>query len=136
MSKIKQSSFFCIPYFIPVQICKLMCSNIGKRHRKQGFLDWIERFLDFCVNRIGHFCKCIFSTNLGVWNRREIQLTRFALPYDYTCFADGYSICIRNIFLMYNYRVYNNLFLIFLIQKEYTSYSFCTCSLACRHIVM
>ena len=25
----------------------------------------------------------------GVKNRREIQLTRFALPYDYTCFADG-----------------------------------------------
>ena len=27
----------------------------------------------------------------GVWNRREIQLTRPALPYDYTCFADGTS---------------------------------------------
>ncbi len=27
--------------------------------------------------------------NQGVRNRREIQLTRFALPYDYTCFADG-----------------------------------------------
>ena len=25
----------------------------------------------------------------GVRNRRERQLTRFALPYDYTCFADG-----------------------------------------------
>ena len=25
----------------------------------------------------------------GVRNRREGQLTRFALPYDYTCFADG-----------------------------------------------
>ena len=42
-----------------------------------------------------------------VGNRREIQLTRLALPYDYTCFADGYSIWIRNICLMYNYRVYN-----------------------------
>ena len=30
-----------------------------------------------------------------VWNRREIQLTRPALSYDYACFADGYSI--RNI---------------------------------------
>jgi len=28
----------------------------------------------------------------GVRNRREIQLTRFALPFDYTCFADGYYI--------------------------------------------
>ena len=27
--------------------------------------------------------------NQGVWIRREIQLTRPALPYDYTCFADG-----------------------------------------------
>ena len=25
----------------------------------------------------------------GVWNRREIQMTRPALPYDYTCYADG-----------------------------------------------
>ena len=25
----------------------------------------------------------------GARNRRERQLTRFALPYDYTCFADG-----------------------------------------------
>ena len=33
----------------------------------------------------------------GVRNRREIKLMRFALPYDYACFADGYSICIRNI---------------------------------------
>ena len=43
--------------------------------------------------RIGH-------CHQGVWNRREIQLTRPALPYDYTCFADGYSICIRNILLL------------------------------------
>ena len=27
----------------------------------------------------------------------EIQLTRPALQYVYKCFADGYSICIRNI---------------------------------------
>ena len=27
--------------------------------------------------------------NQGVRNTRQIQLTRFALPYDYTCFADG-----------------------------------------------
>ena len=33
----------------------------------------------------------------GVWNRREKQLTRPALPYDYACFADEYSICLRNI---------------------------------------
>ena len=25
----------------------------------------------------------------GVWKRREIQMTRPALPYDYTCYADG-----------------------------------------------
>ena len=31
------------------------------------------------------------------WTYREIQLTRPALPYDYSCFADGYSIWIRNI---------------------------------------
>ena len=27
----------------------------------------------------------------GVWNRREIQRTRTALPYNYACFADGTS---------------------------------------------
>ena len=29
------------------------------------------------------------QSNQGVWHRREIQLTRPAIPYDYTCFADG-----------------------------------------------
>jgi len=29
------------------------------------------------------------SPTQGARNRRERQLTRFALPYDYTCFADG-----------------------------------------------
>ena len=33
----------------------------------------------------------------GSRNRREIKLMWFAIPYDYACFADGYSICIRNI---------------------------------------
>ena len=41
-----------------------------------------------------HICM---HTNQGVWNRREIQLTRFTLPYDYACFADGYYICIKHI---------------------------------------
>jgi len=44
---------------------------------------------------------------------REIQMTRPALPCDYTCFCRLYSICIRNICLIYIYRVYNNLFWIF-----------------------
>ena len=36
------------------------------------------------------------TNNQGARNRRERQLTRFALPYDYTCFADGtYSIYIE-----------------------------------------
>ena len=30
----------------------------------------------------------LMRSKQGVRNRREIQLTRFALPYDYTCFAD------------------------------------------------
>jgi len=30
----------------------------------------------------------IFLLYQGARNRRERQLTRFALPYDYTCFAD------------------------------------------------
>ena len=36
--------------------------------------------------------QLVFYTNIsihGVWNRREIQLTWPALPYDYACFADG-----------------------------------------------
>ena len=52
----------------------------------------------------------------GVWNRREIPLTRPALPYDYTCFADGYSICIRNI---QNRLLYTCIIQMFLIQMEY-----------------
>ena len=40
---------------------------------------------------------CLITDNQGVWNRREIKLTRPTLTYDYTCFADGYSICKRNI---------------------------------------
>ena len=31
----------------------------------------------------------------GVWNRREIQLTRTALPCDFTCFADGTSFVLE-----------------------------------------
>ena len=66
----------------------------------------------------GGACTHLYTwTNQGVWNRREIQLTRPALPY--TCFADGYSIWIINICLMYNYCVYNNLFWIFHIKMEY-----------------
>ena len=34
---------------------------------------------------------------LDVLLLKEIQLTQPALPYDYKCFADGYSICVRNI---------------------------------------
>ena len=36
-------------------------------------------------------CEQVFPINCdqGARNRRERQLTRFALPYDYTCFADG-----------------------------------------------
>jgi len=52
----------------------------------------------------------------GVWINREIQLTRPALPYDYTCFADGTSF-VKEIFVPY--RVNNNIFWIFLIQMEY-----------------
>ena len=55
----------------------------------------------------------------GVWNRREIQLTRPALEYDYKCFADVTALKIRNICLMYNNRVYHNLFWIFLLLMEY-----------------
>ena len=35
--------------------------------------------------------KCADGSFQGVWNRREIQMTQPALPYDYTCFADGTS---------------------------------------------
>jgi len=45
------------------------------------------------------FSKLLISINQsirgcptqGVWNRREIQLTRPALPYDHACFTDGTS---------------------------------------------
>ena len=54
----------------------------------------------------------------GVWNRREIQMTRPALYHIIIHALQTVSIWIRNICLM-NYRVYNNLFWIFLIQMEY-----------------
>ena len=62
---------------------------------------------------------------------REIQMTRPAQPYDYTCFCRLYSICIRNICLIYKYRVYNNLFWIFsylngLLQGIFVKTSFGT----------
>ena len=33
--------------------------------------------------------KCLQGLLQGVWKRKEKQMTRPALPYDYTCFADG-----------------------------------------------
>ena len=54
--------------------------------------------------------------NQGVGSRREIQLTRPALPYMILRALIRCYICIRNICQMCNYRVYNNLFSIFLIQ--------------------
>ena len=43
------------------------------------------------------------------------QLTRPALPYDFTI----YMLCRRYSICMYNYRVYNNLFWIFYKEMEY-----------------
>ena len=58
------------------------------------------------------------SQEHGVFKKYEIEgrLVRPALPF---MLFRRYSIWIRNICLMYNYRVYNNLFWIFLIQMEY-----------------
>ena len=42
--------------------------------------------------------KCADGSFQGVWNRREIKMTQPALPYDYTCFADGTSF-VYEIFL-------------------------------------
>ena len=44
--------------------------------------------------------EVVYSLHQVVLNRREIQLTRPALPYDYACFADDTSLK-RNICLMY-----------------------------------
>ena len=63
----------------------------------------VENNVNKCVN--------IKGAIQGVWTRRQIQLIRPALPYDYKCFADGtplykkYSAqiivyCIRQIFLI------------------------------------
>ena len=38
-------------------------------------------------NRTNEIWKPKTRRKQGVWNKREIQLTRPALPYDYTCFA-------------------------------------------------
>ena len=40
-----------------------------------------------CKNMQNLISSCL-GFSQGVWNRREIQLTWTALPYDYTCFAD------------------------------------------------
>ena len=55
----------------------------------------------------------------GVWNRREIQLTARPIIWLYMV-CRRYFIWRRNIRLMYNYRVYNNLFWIFLRDKKVT----------------
>ena len=108
-----------------------MTSNPNLNPADIDFLWWsktehsTETFLmkhalqNILVLRNSRKVKIVHQFKQGVWNRREIQQTRPALPYDYACFADGHSICIRNICLMYNYRVYNNLFWIFHIQMYY-----------------
>ena len=85
----------------------------AKNKEKFNVLNWIVfRFrLRLCRPRRG--------TEQGVRNRREIQLTRFALPYDYTCFADGTSICIWNIYNRLMYTQYLYIRQIFHIQMKY-----------------
>ena len=83
-----------------------------KSVKKSNLFQTIKKLSQILV---GLYCSPLYYFNLikttqsRSMKRREIQLTRPALPYDYTCFADGYFICVRNICQMYIYRVYNNL---------------------------
>ena len=88
--------------------------------KRAGSFDWMHIHYSTCCTGTDHITFRV-GCRQGVCNRREIQLTRPTLPYYDTCFADGYSIWIRNICPMYRYRVYNNLFWIFLLQMEYLS---------------
>ena len=55
-----------------------------------------------------------------VWTRYNWRGPTYVSKWLYMLFR-RFSICIRNICLMYNYRVYNNLFWIVLTQMEYQS---------------
>ena len=63
----------------------------------------------FCLNSI------LYRENQGVWNRRDAVRPTIWLYM----LCRRYFIWIRNICLMYNYRVYNNIFWMFLTQMEY-----------------
>ena len=73
-----------------VEVSEILLSN--KKIVKQ------QMSQNFCVVNLGinHWSQGLWNRrgppyhmiiHQGVRNRREIQLTRFALPYDYTCFA-------------------------------------------------
>ena len=57
---------------------------------------------------------------VGVGNRREIQLTQFALPYDYTCFAEGTPAFVYEIFRI-GYFIRGNC-----TSDKYFFYKWCT----------
>ena len=66
-----------------------------------------------------HFCLYLLS---GSTKEYELELTQPSLLYDYTIYmlCRRCSIFKRNICLMYNYRLYDNIFWIFLIPTEYS----------------
>ena len=59
-------------------------------------IEWINPYITTLLIRqrfqeAGYWYKSSMGLFQGVWNRREVQMTRPALPYDYTCIVDGTS---------------------------------------------
>ena len=105
-----------------ITLCRMNCRSANHRIKYTQTRRLASIFFLLNLSRGGPVCSeqnefnqpIRVSLPQGIWNRREIQLTRPALPYDYTIYmlCRRYSICIRN------YRKHNNLFWIFLIQME------------------
>ena len=82
---------FRIFYFSFFSCEALMYRNNPRRHFLVQTVLY-RHFISISILTISLYFIYIYLSlyvNKGVWNRREIQLTRAALPYDYTCFADS-----------------------------------------------
>ena len=76
-------------YFKPLIMLWIYVCNIKRLHHQVAKM---RHFFSLFLIKEDRLIKCLVTCarfTQGEWKRREIQLTRPALPYDYTCFADG-----------------------------------------------
>ena len=82
--------------------------------------DYITIIKQQTVQEAGYCCKSSMGASSTEYEIDTTNAARTTIWLIYML-CRRYSIWIRNICLMYNYSVYNNLFWIFLIQMEYPS---------------